>query len=479
MGQNGKTYEPEELRRLAEEQVKQQAKSLPVSEVDSQRLIHELKVHQVELDLQNAALKEAQERTLAALSRETEIKAHLEELIAARTAEMLLAKERAESANRAKSTFLANMSHELRTPMAAIMGMVDLVLRKSTDSKQIDQLTKAKLASQHLLSIIDDILDISKIEAERLQLERLHFRFGDVLDNVTNVVAHKARDKGLLLHVDLPPEISETAFIGDPVRLGQILLNYVSNAVKFTPHGEIMVRARLIEDTPTNALLRWEVTDTGIGISADDQLRLFTPFEQADGSTTRKYGGTGLGLAINKRLAQLMGGEVGVESQPGKGSTLWLIVRLEKDTQLVRPAPTTTHVGAEAQIKANFAGTRILMAEDEPVNQEVSQCLLADVGFVVDLAEDGAMAVAMAKQTVYALILMDVQMPKLNGIDATRAIRSSSLNTSTPIVAMTANAFDENRQLCLDAGMNDHIAKPVNPEKLFKTILRWLSAAGE
>jgi signal transduction histidine kinase/ActR/RegA family two-component response regulator len=380
----------------------------------------------------------------------------------------------AKSANRAKSAFLANMSHELRTPMTAIMGMVDLVLRKSTDPKQIDQLTKAKLASQHLLSVINDILDISKVEAERLTLERLRFRFGDVLDNVTNVISHKASDKGLRLRVALPPEIAGRAFVGDPVRLGQILINYVGNAVKFTQYGEIRISASLIEDNPTNALLRWEVSDTGIGISADDQQRLFTSFQQADDSMTRKYGGTGLGLAINKRLAELMGGEVGVESQPGAGSTFWFTVRLEKDSQPVWSAPTFNTDSAELQLKARLAGSRILLAEDEPVTQEVSRGLLEDVGLHVDVAEDGAVALSLAQKNRYALILMDMQMPNLNGIDATRAIRSASLNQKTPILAMTANAFDEDRQVCIDAGMNDHIGKPVDPDKLFQTLLKWL-----
>jgi CheY-like chemotaxis protein len=235
------------------------------------------------------------------------------------------------------------------------------------------------------------------------------------------------------------------------------------------------VRARRLEDNPNDVLMRFEVQDTGIGISAEDQKKLFTAFEQADGSMTRKYGGTGLGLAISKRLAQLMGGAVGVESAAGHGSTFWFTVRLEKTTDAALPAPTFAPHTAEAQLKTQFAGTRVLLAEDEPINQEVSRGLLEDVGLAVDLAEDGAEALAMAQLSLYSLILMDMQMPNLNGVDATKAIRALPGYATTPILAMTANAFDEDRQVCIDAGMDDHIGKPVDPSKLFETLLKWLS----
>jgi signal transduction histidine kinase len=385
-----------------------------------------------------------------------------------------IAKDAAEAASRAKSTFLANMSHELRTPMNAIMGMTDIVLRRMTDPQLIDQLTKVKTASTHLLHVINDILDISKIEAEHLTLERVDFMLGEVLENLSSMVSHKVAEKHLQLKLDLSPEIVGTLLRGDPLRLGQILLNLTSNAVKFTAQGTITLRARITAENPAEVQLHFEVADTGIGISADDQTRLFSAFEQADGSMTRKYGGTGLGLVISQRLARLMGGDVGVISQPGVGSTFWFAARIDKAADAVPSAPTFTSGAAEERLKTEFAGTRVLLAEDEPVNQEVSRGLLEDAGLAVDLADDGVEAIALAKQHRYALILMDMQMPNLNGVEATRAIRTLPGYGHTPILAMTANAFDEDRQVCLEAGMNDHLSKPVDTDVLFETLLKWL-----
>jgi signal transduction histidine kinase/ActR/RegA family two-component response regulator len=397
-----------------------------------------------------------------------QLRSHLGEIEATRAAE---------AANRAKSTFLANMSHELRTPMNGIMGLTSLALRHADDPKLRDQLGKIRQASHHLLNVINDILDISKIEAERLTLERVPFKFGTVLENLMSLIWQRVNDKGLKLHIDIAPEIARRSWLGDPMRLGQILLNFTGNALKFTEQGAITVRARLVDESATDVLLRFEVQDTGIGISTEDQARLFTAFEQADGSMTRKYGGTGLGLAISKRLAAMMGGDAGVTSQVGQGSTFWFTVRLGKAADVVSPAPAVAQESAETCLRTRFAGTRLLLAEDEPVNQEVSRGLLEDAGLAVDVAEDGTVAVALAKRTRYALILMDMQMPKLNGLDATRQIRALPGYEHIPILAMTANAFGEDRQVCLDAGMNDHIAKPVDPEVLFTTLLKWLEQA--
>ena len=423
-----------------------------------------------------AAFNDLQATRAAAEAEVERVHTNLQRLVAERTADLSVAKEAAEAANRAKSTFLANMSHELRTPMNAIMGMTSLAMRRASDAQQKEQLDKVLKASHHLLAVINDILDISKIEAERLTLECTNFKLAEVLSDLMNLISQNARDKGLNLRLTQPAGLSATPFMGDPVRLGQILLNLASNAIKFTPAGTVTLRCHIAEDNADNLLLRWEMQDTGIGIPAESLPRLFTAFEQADGSTTRNYGGTGLGLAISKRLVELMGGQIGVVSEPGQGSTFWFTVRLKKAAAevAVPPQETADYSSAGEALLNAHAGARILLAEDEPINQEVSRELLSEAGLWVDIANDGKEAVALARKFNYDLILMDMQMPHLNGVDASREIRQDSLNPATPILAMTANTFEEDRRACFAAGMNDFIAKPVAPEELYETLLRWL-----
>lgn len=400
---------------------------------------------------------------------------HLEEMVTTRTRDLVEAKDAAEAASRAKSVFLANMSHELRTPMNGVLGMIELAKRRMTDPKGLDQLDKATFSAERLLGILNDILDISKIEAERMVFESIPLQISAVVDNLISTLSHQSSEKGLQLLTELPAHLMRQPLKGDPLRLGQILFNLVGNAIKFTEQGSVVVRVLLVSETPEAVQVRFEISDTGIGIDVDAQRRLFQSFEQADNSVTRKFGGTGLGLAISKRLVQLMGGEIGVESIPGQGSTFWFVIPLQKrEAEGARPAPVSATLTAERRLLTEYAGTRILLVEDEPITQEVSRGLLEDVGFLVDVADDGQQALALSCRNSYALILMDMQMPVMNGLEATKAIRRNSLNTSTPILAMTANAFDKHREDCLEVGMSEHLSKPVDPAKLYPILLAWL-----
>jgi len=394
----------------------------------------------------------------------------LEERVSQRTRQLEVATRQAESASETKSRFLANMSHDIRTPMGSIIGMANLALQADLNPRQRDYVEKIHRSANDLLGILNDILDISRIEAGKLEIEQRDFTIDGVFDRLSGLFADAARQKGLALRFSRSPELAGP-LRGDPMRLTQVLTNFIGNAIKFTERGEVDVvaRPRVGAAGDGACALRFEVRDTGIGIRPELVPLLFTPFQQGDASTTRKYGGTGLGLAISRQLAGLMGGSVGVDSEPGKGSTFWLELTLPRGGDAgagagpSRPAATGT-----------LDGARVLLAEDNVLNQQVAREMLAAQGARVTVVGNGRAAIDALRRDSFDCVLMDVQMPGMDGIEATREIRANPAWMDLPVIAMTANASPADQLACCDAGMNDFVSKPFEPDAMLACVRSWV-----
>lgn len=398
--------------------------------------------------------------------------------------ELEIQKKQLDEANKLKSMFLSNMSHELRTPLNAIVGFSELALRTSLSQKQYNYLSKIKTSSHILLGLISDILDLSKIEAGKLELEIETFNLEEVIQKAVNQISSKSQENGLELMVFIDEDVP-TILNGDSLRLGQVLLNLASNAVKFTDEGKIVIRAQLLENDGIIALLKFSVKDTGIGLTEKQRKKMFQPFTQGGTSTTRKYGGTGLGLSICQELVNLMNGDIWVESEVGVGSTFFFTANIavaDKEgffmnvgsKECFEQIDTGLGKKNDTSYLPQFTNTKVLLVEDNEINREVAQEILQEAGMIVTIANNGREAVDMVKNNTYDIVLIDIQMPIMDGYEATREIRKDLAYAELPIIAMTANALLRDREKCIKAGMNDHVTKPIDTTLLFQKIAYWI-----